>query len=65
VSVASRDGRHRLIMLHRHGHLVLKHYPAASASSLLSSWLQPAAARKRTALLGILDDWPESTFLLV
>lgn len=52
-------------MMHRHGHLVLKHYPAASASSLLSSWLQPAAARKRTALLGILDDWPESTFLLV
>lgn len=38
---------------------------ASAKTSLLSSWLQPASARKRAALTSILDDFPESQFILI
>ncbi|CAO1616959.1 unnamed protein product [Jaminaea pallidilutea] len=34
-------------------------------TSLLSTWLQPASQRKRAAIVSILDDFPDSLFLLV
>lgn len=37
----------------------------AGKASLLSTWLQPASARKRAAIVSILDDFPETGFLLV
>ncbi|CEH12517.1 related to app1-actin patch protein [Ceraceosorus bombacis] len=47
------------------GQLALKHYPAVTTSSLIASWLQPAAARKRGALTGIMTDFPDDAFILV
>lgn len=38
---------------------------SVAKTSLLSTWLQPASARKRAAILSILDDFPGGKFLLV
>ncbi|CAO1631697.1 unnamed protein product [Sympodiomycopsis kandeliae] len=38
---------------------------AKSKTSLLSTWLQPASARKKAAIVSILTDFPNSKFLLV